>query len=212
MLHFQSCHDEEEDGEEVKSFEVGVRVSRSDRLSRWKSRLFQVSYRGLSCCFCIERRRRWRSRSCCISRLDCMNVGLQKWCFRPSAPAKVGLPLDVLQHTFYTGSTRTAAQIGLRRNTAGGVFTKKQLVLLFFGLEFDGLWNEGEFRAVFVNSSVIVCTYQHLKRRGEWKHLITHNAVCLAHNSAPVHVFPLWQQFTGYLCLFRCVAETSHFV
>lgn len=31
---FQSCHDEEEDGEEVKSFEVGVQVSRSDCPSR----------------------------------------------------------------------------------------------------------------------------------------------------------------------------------
>lgn len=156
-INFQSCHDEEEDGEEVKSFEVGVQVSRSDRLSRWKSRLFQVSYRGLSCFFCIKRRRRWRSRSCCISRLDCMNVELQKWCFRPSAPAKVGFPLDVLQHTFYTGGTRTAALIGLRRNTTGGVFTKKQLVVLFFGWKLMACEMK-ESLELFLWTIVLVCT------------------------------------------------------
>lgn len=36
------------------------------------------------------RKRRWRSKRCCISRPGCMTGGLQRWCFKWSVPAKVG--------------------------------------------------------------------------------------------------------------------------
>lgn len=83
----QSCHDEEdEDGEEVKSFEVG------DQSVLWWS--LAVNWFAATCQTCVlfhrTRRRRWRSRSCCISRLGCMTVEQLRWCFRPSVPAKVG--------------------------------------------------------------------------------------------------------------------------
>ena len=39
------------------------------------------------CCF---RNKRWRNNSCCLSRLDCLNVELQRWFYCTSVPAEVG--------------------------------------------------------------------------------------------------------------------------
>ena len=39
---------------------------------------------------CSFRNKRWRNNSCCLSRLDCLNVELQRWCYCTSVPAEVG--------------------------------------------------------------------------------------------------------------------------
>lgn len=94
LLFFpQSCHDEEdEDGEEVKSFEVGDQ-SRFVFICQSLVAL-AVDCSATSCQTCLvfhmNRRRRWRSRSCCISRLGFMTEELLRWCFKPSVLAKVG--------------------------------------------------------------------------------------------------------------------------
>lgn len=40
----------------------------------------------------MKRRRKWRSRNCCISRLVFTTAELQRWSFKPSVQAKVEFP------------------------------------------------------------------------------------------------------------------------
>lgn len=81
---FQSCaegeEEEDEEGKE-KTFEVQL-VSQ-----KYCSSFLAV----VSTCIIVScRRRRWRSKRCCISKPGFTTEGLQRWCSRWSVPAKAG--------------------------------------------------------------------------------------------------------------------------
>lgn len=90
---FQSCAEGEEEVEEEgkeKTFEVKL-LSPTLRPRTWS---FESCGEWLSVSSC--RKRKWRSRRCCISKPGCTTEALQRWCCRWSVPAKVGLAQNAL--------------------------------------------------------------------------------------------------------------------